>query len=205
MNDLEFKKFLKESAERNKNNGYPTSNNPPAYELPSLTKTERRNLEEVIKSITPTSRYIPTRKILKNTLKDRLKWFDSYEQIPSKLDDIIVGFCRGEGHSNVHKKVFYLLKTLDEVSSATVTNFLQRQAKRLSHPLPSDKYCQQLATVCIKLIGVVEHHLTMGTIELSDQEDYHEFEYDPYTEVFNKKHLKDFYKELSNEKQTYKH
>lgn len=184
MTDLEFKKFLKESAERNKNNGYSTSNNPPTYKLPSLTKTERRNLEEVIKSITPTNRYIPTRKSVKNTLKDRLKWFDSYEQIPSKLDDIIVGFCRGEGHPDYNFKVFYLLKTLNEVSSSTVTNFLQRQAKRLSHSIPSDQYCKLLATMCIKLIGVIEHHLTMGTVELSDQEDYHDFEYDPYTEGF---------------------
>ena len=180
MTDLEFKKFLKESSERNKGNSYGYTNQPTLHEVPTLNKVERRNLEGVIKSITPLDRYIPFRKSIKNTVKESFKWFDNYEQIPSKLDDVILGFCRGEGHPNYNYKVFYLLKTLDDVSSSTVTNFLQRQAKRLSHPLPSDQYCRLLSTMCIKLIKIIEYHISTGTLELSNQEKCFDFEYDPY-------------------------
>ncbi len=72
------------------------------------------------------------RKTTKNSIKNYLANFDSYEQLPSKLDDIFIGFCRGEGHPKYNKKLFYLLKNLDEINSATVTNHLQRQATDLA-------------------------------------------------------------------------
>ncbi|EIY0308685.1 hypothetical protein ML578_004117, partial [Escherichia coli] len=94
-------------------------------------------------------------------------------------------FCRSEGHQKYNQKVFYLLRSLDEINSATVTNHLQRQATRLSHELPSDKYCALLAVMCAKLIGVVEHHIAAGNIETMENEQP-DFEFDPYlvTEEF---------------------
>ncbi|EPF7277613.1 hypothetical protein ACSTW0_001875, partial [Escherichia coli] len=111
--------------------------------------------------------------------------FDSYEQLPSKIEDLIIGFCRNEGHSKYNKKLFYLLKNLDEINSATVTNYLQRQATRLSYELPTDAYCALLAVMCAKLIGIVEHHIAVGNIEPMENEQA-DFEFDPYlvTEEF---------------------
>lgn len=122
---------------------------------------------------------MPTRKSTKNTIKNYLANFDSYEQLPSKLDDFFIGFCRSEGHPKYNKKLFYLLKNLDEINSSTVTNHLQRQATRLSHELPTDAYFALLAVMCAKLISIVEHHITVGNIEPMENEQT-DFEFDPY-------------------------
>ncbi|EHM1743817.1 hypothetical protein KFU30_004778, partial [Escherichia coli] len=133
MQDSEFRAMLQASRERNKHNSYAYTNNPTSYEVPTFSKSERKNIEAVIRSITPRDRFMPVRKTTKNTIKNYLANFDSYEQLPSKLDDIFIGFCRSEGHPKYNKKLFYLLKNLDEINSSSVTNHLQRQATRLSY------------------------------------------------------------------------
>ncbi|EPY5923997.1 hypothetical protein ACXFBU_004704, partial [Shigella sonnei] len=154
MQYSEFRAMLQASRERNKHNSYAYTNNPTSYEVPTFSKSERKNIEAVIRSITPRDRFMPVRKTTKNTIKNYLANFDSYEQLPSKLDDVFIGFCRSEGHPKYNKKLFYLLKNLDEINASTVTNHLQRQATRLSYELPSDKYCALLAVMCAKLIGI---------------------------------------------------
>ncbi|EPW6200211.1 hypothetical protein ACXZ22_004529, partial [Shigella sonnei] len=150
MQYSEFRAMLQASRERNKHNSYAYTNNPTSYEVPTFSKSERKNIEAVIRSITPRDRFMPVRKTTKNTIKNYLANFDSYEQLPSKLDDVFIGFCRSEGHPKYNKKLFYLLKNLDEINASTVTNHLQRQATRLSYELPSDKYCALLAVMCAK-------------------------------------------------------
>lgn len=179
MNDREFQRFLEESKARNRHNGYSYTDTPTRHEVPKFTRAERKGIDEVIRAITPRNRYMPTRKTTKNTIKNYLANFDSYEQLPSKLDDIFIGFCRSEGHPKYNKKLFYLLKNLDGINSSTVTNHLQRQATRLSYELPTDTYCALLAVMCAKLIGVVEHHITAGNIEPIENEQA-DFEFDPY-------------------------
>ncbi|EHQ1197205.1 hypothetical protein KE997_002359 [Escherichia coli] len=179
MNDREFQKFLEESKRRNRHNGYSYTNNPTSYEVPAFTKSERKNIEAVIRSITPRDRFMPVRKEKENTLKTFLMSFDSYEQLPAKIEDLIIGFCRCEGHPKYNKKLFYILKNLDEINAASVTNHLQRQSTRLSYELPSDKYCALLAVMCAKLIGIVEHHIAVGNIEPMENEQP-DFEFDPY-------------------------
>lgn len=185
MNDREFRAMLQASRERNKHNSYAYTNNPTRYELPKFTRAERKGIDEVIRAITPRSRYMSVRKEKENTLKTFLMGFDSYEQLPSKVEDLIIGFCRNEGHPKYNRKLFYILKNLDEINAASVTNLLQRQATRLSYELPSDKYCALLAVMCAKLIGIVEHHIAVGNIEPMENEQP-DFEFDPYlvTEEF---------------------
>ncbi|HCQ0780061.1 TPA: hypothetical protein OGT09_001886 [Escherichia coli] len=179
MNDREFRAMLQASRERNKHNSYAYTDTPTSYELPKLTKKERKGLDELIRAITPRSRYMSVRKTTKNSIKNYLANVDSYEQLPRKFEDVIIGFCRSEGHPKYNRKLFYILKNLDEINSATVTNYLQRQATRLSYELPSDKYCALLAVMCAKLIGVVEHHMAVGNIEPMENEQP-DFEFDPY-------------------------
>ncbi|EHA5963115.1 hypothetical protein JL834_001764 [Escherichia coli] len=181
MQDSEFRAMLQASRERNKHNSYAYTNNPTSYEVPTFSKSERKNIEAVIRSITPRDRFMPVRKTTKNTIKNYLANFDSYEQLPSKLDDIFIGFCRSAGHPKYNKKLFYLLKNLDEINAASVTNHLQRQATRLSYELPSDKYCALLAVMCAKLIGIVEHHIVVGNISLTISEP--DFEFDVYAQA----------------------
>ncbi|WP_053293943.1 hypothetical protein [Escherichia coli] len=181
MQDSEFRAMLQASRERNKHNSYAYTNNPTSYEVPTFSKSERKNIEAVIRSITPRDRFMPVRKTTKNTIKNYLANFDSYEQLPGKLDDIFIGFCRSEGHPKYNKKLFYLLKNLDEINSSSVTNHLQRQATRLSYELPSDKYCALLAVMCAKLIGIVEHHIVVGNISLTISEP--DFEFDVYVQA----------------------
>ncbi|EHH7465025.1 hypothetical protein J5V08_003930 [Escherichia coli] len=184
MNDREFQKFLEESKRRNRHNGYSYTDTPTSYEVPAFTKSERKNIEAVIRSITPRDRFMPVRKTTKNTLKTFLMSFDSYEQLPSRIEDVIIGTCRSFGRDNYHRKVFYLLRNIDKISSSTITSYLQRQATRLSHELPSDKYCANLATICMKVIETINHHAEMGNISLTTSEP--NFEFDPYlvTEEF---------------------
>ncbi|EOK6265955.1 hypothetical protein ACM789_003407 [Escherichia coli] len=177
MQDSEFRAMLQASRERNKHNSYAYTNNPTSYEVPTFSKSERKNIEAVIRSITPRDRFMPVRKTTKNTIKNYLANFDSYEQLPSKLDDIFIGFCRSEGHPKYNKN----LKNLDEINSSSVTNHLQRQATRLSYELPSDKYCALLAVMCAKLIGIVEHHIVVGNISLTISEP--DFEFDVYAQA----------------------
>lgn len=179
MNDKDFQKFLEESKRRNRHNGYSHTDTPTSYELPKLTKKERKGIDEVIRSITPRDRFMSTRKSTQNSIKNYLANVDSYEQLPRKFEDVIIGFCRSEGHPKYNRKLFYILKNLDEINSATVTNYLQRQATRLSYELPSDKYCALLAVMCAKLIGIVEHHVAVGNIEPMENEQP-DFEFDPY-------------------------
>ncbi|EAC1345872.1 hypothetical protein [Escherichia coli] len=184
MNDREFRAMLQASRQRNKHNSYSYTNSPTSHELPKFTKKERKGIDEVIRAITPRSRYMPTRKSTKNTIKNYLANFDSYEQLPSKLEDVIIGFCRGEGHSKYNKKLFYLLKNLDEINAASVTNYLQRQSTRLSYELPTDAYCALLAVMCAKLIGIVEHHIVVGNISLTTSEPDFEFDVCAQAEEF---------------------
>lgn len=179
MNDREFRAMLQASRERNKHNSYSYTDPPTSHEVPKFTRAERKGIDEVIRAITPRERYMSIRKSTKNTIKNYLNNFDSYEQSSSLLDDIFIGFCRSEGHPKYNKKLFYLLKNLDEINSATVTNYLQRQATRLSYELPSDKYCALLAVMRAKLIGIVEHHIAVGNIEPMENEQP-DFEFDPY-------------------------
>ncbi|MEF8214171.1 hypothetical protein U9Y53_20995 [Escherichia coli] len=184
MNDREFRAMLQASRERNKHNSYAYTDTPTSYEVPAFSKTERKNIEAVIRSITPRDRFMSVRKEKENTLKTFLMSFDSYEQLPSKIEDVIIGTCRSLGRDNYHRKVFYLLRSLDEISSSTVTSHLQRQATRLSYELPSDKYCANLATICMKVIETINHHAEVGNISLTTSEP--DFEFDPYlvTEEF---------------------
>ncbi|HIB0159211.1 TPA: hypothetical protein ACWSQ0_000316 [Escherichia coli] len=179
MNDREFRAMLQASKERNRHNGYSHTDTPTSYEVPKFTRAERKGIDEVIRAITPRSRYMSVRKEKENTLKTFLMGFDSYEQLPSRIEDVIIGTCRSFGRDNYHRKIFYLLRSLDKISSSTVTSHLQRQATRLSHELPSDKYCALLAVMCAKLIGVVEHHIAVGNIEPMENEQP-DFEFDPY-------------------------
>lgn len=185
MNDREFRAMLQASRERNRHNGYSHTDTPTSHEVPKFTRAERKGIDEVIRAITPRSRYMSTRKSTQNSIKNYLANVDSYEELSSRLEDVIIGFCRSEGHPKYNKKLFYLLKNLDEISSSTVTSHLQRQATRLSYELPSDKYCALLAVMCAKLIGIVEHHIAVGNIEPMENEQP-DFEFDPYlvTEEF---------------------
>lgn len=184
MNDREFRAMLQASRERNKHNSYSYTDTPTSYEVPTFSKSERKNIEAVIRSITPRVRHMPTRKEKENTLKTFLMSFDSYEQLPSKIEDLIIGTCRSFGRDNYHRKIFYLLRSLDKISSSTVTRHLQRQATRLSYELPSDKYCANLTTICNKVIETINHHVEVGNISLTTSEP--DFEFDPYlvTEEF---------------------
>ncbi|MFQ7988704.1 hypothetical protein ACIMOT_23435, partial [Escherichia coli] len=155
MRDAEFRAMLQASRERNKHNSYAYTDTPTSHEVPKFTRAERKGIDEVIRAITPRNRYMPTRKTTENTLKTFLMSFDSYEQLPSRIEDIIIGTCRSLGRDNYHRKVFYLLRSLDEINSSTVTSHLQRQATRLSHELPSDKYCANLTTICNKVIETI--------------------------------------------------
>lgn len=181
MRDAEFRAMLQASKERNKHNSYAYTNNPTSYEVPTFSKSERKNIEAVIRSITPRDRYMPTRKEKENTLKTFLMSFDSYEQLPSKIEDLIIGTCRSFGRDNYHRKIFYLLRSLDKISSGAITNYLQRQATRLSYELPSDGYCANLNTVCMKVIEAINHHAEMGNISLTTSEP--DFEFDVYAQA----------------------
>ncbi|WP_334609091.1 hypothetical protein [Escherichia coli] len=181
MNDREFQRFLEESKARNRSNGYSYTDTPTSYEVPAFSKTERKNIEAVIRSITPRDRYMPTRKEKENTLKTFLMSFDSYGQLPPRIEDVIIGTCRSFGRDNYHRKIFYLLRSLDKISSSTVTSHLQRQATRLSHELPSDKYCANLATICMKVIETINHHAEVGNISLTTSEP--DFEFDVYAQA----------------------
>ncbi|EMY8419798.1 hypothetical protein ABCV68_005016 [Escherichia coli] len=181
MNDREFQRFLEESKARNRSNGYSYTDTPTSYELPAFSKSERKNIEAVIRSITPRDRFMPVRKEKENTLKTFLMGFDSYEQLPSRIEDVIIGTCRSFGRDNYHRKIFYLLRSLDKISSSTVTSHLQRQATRLSYELPSDKYCANLATICMKVIETINHHVEVGNISLTISEP--DFEFDVYAQA----------------------
>ncbi|EEU9881060.1 hypothetical protein ABLI10_001347 [Escherichia coli] len=185
MRDAEFRAMLQASRQRNRYNSYSYTDTPTSHEVPKFTRAERKGIDEVIRAITPRERYMSTRKSTQNTIKNYLANFDSYGQLSSQIEDVIIGFCRSEGHPKYNRKLFYLLKNLDEINSATVTNYLQRQATRLSYELPSDKYCALLAVMCAKLIGIVEHHIAVGNIEPMENEQP-DFEFDPYlvTEEF---------------------
>ncbi len=181
MNDREFRAMLQASRQRNRHNSYAYTNSPTSHEVPKFTRAERKGIDEVIRAITPRERYMPTRKTTENTLKTFLMSFDSYEQLPSKIEDVIIGTCRSLGRDNYHRKVFYLLRSLDEINSSTVTSHLQRQATRLSHELPSDKYCANLTTICNKVIETINHHAEVGNISLTTSEPG--FEFDVYAQA----------------------
>ncbi|HAY4542816.1 TPA: hypothetical protein JZ946_004763 [Escherichia coli] len=181
MRDAEFRAMLQASRQRNRHNSYSYTDTPTSHEVPKFTRAERKGIDEVIRAITPRERYMPTRKSTKNSLKPFLMSFDSYEQLPSRIEDVIIGTCRSFGRDNYHRKIFYLLRSLDEISSGAITNYLQRQATRLSYELPSDKYCANLTTICMKVIETINHHVEVGNISLTTSEP--DFEFDVYAQA----------------------
>lgn len=90
MRDAEFRAMLQASRERNRHNSYAYTNSPTSHEVPKFTRAERKGIDEVIRAITPRERYMSTRKSTQNSIKNYLANFDSYEQLPSKLDDILL-------------------------------------------------------------------------------------------------------------------
>ena len=181
MRDAEFRAMLQASRQRNRYNSYAYTNSPTSHEVPKFTRAERKGIDELIRSITPRDRFMPVRKTTKNNLKTFLMSFDSYEQLPLRIEDVIIGTCRSFGRDNYHRKVFYLLRSLDEISSGAITNYLQRQATRLSYELPSDEYCANLSTICSKVIETINHHVEVGNINLTTSEP--DFEFDVYAQA----------------------
>lgn len=118
MQDSEFRAMLHASRERNKHNSYAYTNNPTSYEVPTFSKSERKNIEAVIRSITPRDRYMSVRKEKENTLKTFLMGFDSYEQLPSRIEDVIIGTCRSFGRDNYHRKIFICFEALIRLTQA---------------------------------------------------------------------------------------
>ncbi len=76
MNDREFRAMLQASKERNRHNGYSHTDTPTSHEVPKFTRAERKGIDEVIRAITPRSRYMPVRKEKENTLKTFLMSFE---------------------------------------------------------------------------------------------------------------------------------
>ena len=106
MNDREFRAMLQASRERNKHNSYAYTNNPTSYEVPTFSKSERKNIEAVIRSITPRDRYMSARKEKENTLKTFLMGFDSYEQLPAKIEDVLSDSVEAKVTRNTTKNYF---------------------------------------------------------------------------------------------------
>ncbi|WP_247148434.1 hypothetical protein [Escherichia coli] len=50
-----------------------------------------------------------------------------------------------------------------------------------SYELPSDKYCANLATICMKVIETINHHAEVGNISLTISEP--DFEFDVYAQA----------------------
>ncbi|NBE10426.1 hypothetical protein [Escherichia coli] len=50
-----------------------------------------------------------------------------------------------------------------------------------SYELPSDKYCANLTTICMKVIEAINHHAEMGNISLTTSEP--DFEFDVYAQA----------------------
>ncbi|EPE1608147.1 hypothetical protein ACSGU2_003924, partial [Escherichia coli] len=92
MRDAEFRAMLQASRERNKHNSYAYTDTPTSHEVPKFTRAERKGIDEVIRAITPRSRYMSTRKSTQNSIKNYLANVDSYEQLPRKFEDVIIGF-----------------------------------------------------------------------------------------------------------------
>ncbi|MBW7576802.1 hypothetical protein KFK81_14460, partial [Escherichia coli] len=72
MNDREFRAMLQASRERNKHNSYSYTDTPTSHEVPKFTRAERKGTDEVIRAITPRSRYMSVRKTTKNSIKNYL-------------------------------------------------------------------------------------------------------------------------------------
>ena len=62
MNDREFRAMLQASRQRNRYNSYAYTDTPTSHEVPKFTRAERKGIDEVIRSITPRDRFMPTRK-----------------------------------------------------------------------------------------------------------------------------------------------
>lgn len=112
MNDREFRAMLQASRQRNRYNSYSYTDTPTSYELPKLTQKERKGIDEVIRAITPRNRYMPTRKTTKNSIKNYLASFDSYAQLPSKLDDIFIDFAEARVTRNTTRRFFIYCEVL---------------------------------------------------------------------------------------------
>ena len=93
---------------------------------------------------------MPTRKSTKNTIKNYLA---NLRQLRATTKQSLMIFsldlCRSEGHPKYNRKLFYILKNLDEINAASVTK-LSSSVKQpeLNYELPSDKYCALLAVMC---------------------------------------------------------
>ncbi|MDK6586097.1 hypothetical protein QP282_21895, partial [Escherichia coli] len=62
--------------------------------------------------------------------------------------------------------------------------FTDKTLSRKPGAVQSDKYCANLATICMKVIETINHHAEVGNISLTTSEP--DFEFDPYlvTEEF---------------------
>ena len=108
MKDSEFRAMLQASRERNKHNSTLTQTTPPATKSQPLPNPERKTLKRSFVALRHETEFMPVRKTTKNTIKNYLANFDSYEQLPSKFDDIFIGFCRSVGRPPKYNKNYFI-------------------------------------------------------------------------------------------------
>ncbi len=112
------KDFLKRAKQETDTTVTATQTTPPATKSQPLAKSERKNIEAVIRSITPRDRYMSVRKEKENTLKTFLMSFDSYEQLPSRIEDVIIGALSQLWKDNYHRKFSIYYEILTRLAQA---------------------------------------------------------------------------------------
>jgi superfamily II DNA helicase RecQ len=159
---------------------------------PRLTPDEMRlldgfmlsalELKEELKRQTQTNTITKTGKARKpregkstpNTYIDVFRRMGSYQNMPSKMEDIFIGATRQHvGNSNHNAYVIFgLLKSLQHISTESVYTRVNQRRVRGEHI--SQRYAQELASACRNVLKVFEHHhenITRYIKELESKED----------------------------------
>ncbi|EQA5050984.1 TPA: hypothetical protein HMG55_002587 [Escherichia coli] len=185
MNDKEFREMLEASKKRNRSNSYSYTDTPKEYQIKPLKKKDRKSLDAFIESVSPRERYVRTKTSDDNFLKPYFQHCDTYSQLPSKIEDILLGTCRQMDREPYAKTAFFLLKNLDVINTSTVLNQMTNYARRKLLKEPDYTYCCNMTTLCRKVLEAVNHHLHTGTIKLHLEAEEELLRFDPYVSEEN--------------------
>lgn len=106
-----------------------------------------------------------------NTYIDIFRRISSYENMPSRLEDIFIGATRQNTTNSQHNAytIFGLMKSLPVITTEAV--YVRLNQRRSTEDRFGQRYAQQLASACRNVIKVFDHHEHLVTAAIKQIED----------------------------------
>lgn len=166
MSPKQFMNFLSLSRENNKGNGLCSDKVMNAalagVYSPEQSKTTKKL---VYRSDRAYQRATGKSKVMINFAKAYFRQWGTYESMPSKVEDVLVGCCRHSDSlaDNTHlssRLLFSLMINVDTIATRAVMDFMNGKRNQTEQSI-DERYARYLCAAMRRLCNVFQHHLLL--------------------------------------------